>query len=75
MSRGQKKKVILGTSRVNSTLPGAQGKRINMLFVTFLSGGVPCDFSNMKYVPWLHKIGCHPAFPKVKLVNLLFACF
>lgn len=22
-------------------------------------GGVPCDFSNVKYVPWLQKVGKH----------------
>lgn len=26
---------------------------INMLFVKFLFDGVPCDFSNVIYVPWL----------------------
>lgn len=35
------------------------GKIMNMLSVASLFGGVPCDFCNVKYVPWLQKVGKH----------------
>lgn len=44
---------------VNSAIPGARGKMINLLLVIFLFGDVPCDLSNVKYVPWLLKVGKH----------------
>lgn len=61
LSSGQKKsnKGILGTNRVNSAIPGAQGKMINIVLVTFLFGGVLGDFSNVQYVLWLQKAGKH----------------
>lgn len=46
-------------NRVNSAIPGAQGKMINIVLVTFLFGGVLGDFSNVQYVPWLQKAGKH----------------
>lgn len=51
-------------------MPGAQGKIIHMLCVTFLFGDVSCDFSSVKYVLWLQRFSETLPYETLKLTSV-----